>query len=111
MDAVMDAVLIAEHLTKHYRIRRGLSGHGLVKALNDVSLSLAAGKTLAVGGESGCGKSTLARLLTLIESPTSGRVLLDGPDITQADRAHRAVLRRRIQIILQKPFASLNPRK
>src|SRR5260363_228322 len=111
MDAVMDAVLIAEHLTKHYRIRRGLSGHGLVKALNDVLFSLDAGKTLAVVGESGCGKSTLARQLTMIETPTSGRVLIDGRDITQADRAQRALLRRRIQIIFQNPFASLNPRK
>ncbi len=104
-------VLVAEHLTKHYRIRRGLFGHGVVKALNDVSFSLEAGKTLAVVGESGCGKSTLARQLTMIETPTSGRLLIDGCDVAQADRAQRAALRRRVQIVFQNPFASLNPRK
>ncbi len=104
-------VLVAEHLTQHYRIRRGLFGHGVVKALNDVSFSLDAGKTLAVVGESGCGKSTLARQLTMIETPTSGRLLIDGCDVAQADRAQRASLRRRVQIVFQNPFASLNPRK
>lgn len=109
--ASSDAVLVSEHLTKHYPIRQGLFGHGVVKALNDVSFSLEAGKTLAVVGESGCGKSTLARQLTMIETPTSGRLLIDGRDVAQADRAERAALRRRVQMVFQNPFASLNPRK
>lgn len=104
-------VLVAERLTKHYQVRRGLFGHAAVKALNGVSFSLARGKTLAVVGESGCGKSTLARQLTMIETPSSGRLLIEGEDVTGADRARLAALRRRVQMVFQNPFASLNPRK
>ena len=59
---------------------------GTVKALNGVSFSLERGKTLAVVGESGCGKSTLARQLTMIEAPTSGRLLIDGEDVASAEQ-------------------------
>jgi len=82
-----------------------------VKALNGVSFVLEAGKTLAVVGESGCGKSTLARLLTMIEPPTSGRLVLDGIDVAAADAAQRRQLRRDIQIVFQNPYGSLNPRQ
>ncbi|WJF90489.1 peptide ABC transporter ATP-binding protein [Paraburkholderia bonniea] len=104
-------VLIAEQLVKHYPVRRGLFAHGAVKALNGVSFSLASGKTLAVVGESGCGKSTLARQLTMIETPTAGRLLIDGDDVAGASKAQIAALRRRVQMVFQNPFASLNPRK
>ncbi|HEY1611517.1 MAG TPA: peptide ABC transporter ATP-binding protein [Paraburkholderia sp.] len=106
-----DTVLVAENLTKHYPVRRGLFGHGVVKALNGVSFSLERGRTLAVVGESGCGKSTLARQLTMIETPTAGRILIDGQDVANADRARLAALRRRVQMVFQNPYASLNPRK
>ncbi len=106
-----DFVLLADGLTKHYPVRRGMFGHGTVKALNGVSFSLARGKTLAVVGESGCGKSTLARQLTMIEPPTSGRLLIEGEDVAGADSAKLAQLRRRVQMVFQNPFASLNPRK
>ncbi len=106
-----DLVLIAERLTKHYPVRRGMFGHATVKALNGVSFSLARGKTLAVVGESGCGKSTLARQLTMVEPPTSGRLLIEGEDVAGADRAKIDALRRRVQMVFQNPFASLNPRK
>ena len=106
-----DAVLIAEKLTRHYQVRRGMFGSGTVKALNGVSFSLARGKTLAVVGESGCGKSTLARQLTMVENPTSGRLLIDGADVAAATRAQLAELRKRVQMVFQNPFASLNPRK
>jgi len=76
-----------------------------------VSFSLTRGRTLAVVGESGCGKSTLARQLTMIESPTAGRLLIDGEDVAGADHAKIAALRRRVQMVFQNPFASLNPRK
>ena len=75
-----DTVLVAEQLTKHYSVKRSMFAQGTVKALNGVSFSLSRGKTLAVVGESGCGKSTLARQLTMIEAPTSGRLLIDGED-------------------------------
>jgi len=107
----LDAVLVADRLTKHYPVRRGLFGSGAVKALNGVSFALRRGATLAVVGESGCGKSTLARQLTMIEAPTSGRLLIDGDDVATVSRAAKAELRRRVQMVFQNPFASLNPRK
>jgi dipeptide transport system ATP-binding protein len=64
-----------------------------------------------VVGESGCGKSTLARQLTMIEAPSAGRLLIDGEDVAGADHAKIAALRRRVQMVFQNPFASLNPRK
>ncbi len=106
-----DTVLVADRLTKHYSVRRGFFGHSEVKALNQVSFSLARGKTLAVVGESGCGKSTLARQITMVEEPTSGTLLINGHDVATADRATRIALRRCVQMVFQHPFASLNPRK
>jgi dipeptide transport system ATP-binding protein len=110
-DIVTDTVLVADALTKHYAVRRGMFGSGTVKALNGVSFSLERGKTLAVVGESGCGKSTLARQLTMVESPTSGQLLIDGMDVARATHAQLAALRKRVQMVFQNPFASLNPRK
>jgi len=106
-----ETVLVADRLTKHYPVSRGWFRHGLVKALNGVSFTLARGRTLAVVGESGCGKSTLARQLTMIEAPTSGTLSIDGRDVALDDRAEAAALRRQVQMVFQNPFASLNPRK
>ena len=105
-------VLQAQALTRHYPVSRGwLRAPGSVQALNGVSFTLQAGRTLAVVGESGCGKSTLARQLTLIEPPTSGALLLGGQDAATADATTRAQLRRQVQMVFQNPYASLNPRK
>ena len=114
-------VLDAEALAKHYPVSRGfLKPKAIARALDGVSFTLQAGKTLAVVGESGCGKSTLARQLTLIETPTSGRLQLAGVDVTNlasqaADAALQKQLRRElrqeVQMVFQNPFASLNPRK
>jgi dipeptide transport system ATP-binding protein len=82
-----------------------------VHALAGVSFTLEAGKTLAVVGESGCGKSTLARVLTLIEPPSAGRLLIAGQDVALADEARRRELRRQVQIVFQNPYGSLNPRQ
>ncbi|WP_157670459.1 peptide ABC transporter ATP-binding protein [Chitinibacter sp. GC72] len=107
-----NTILEAKGLSRHYSVSRGfLQGHATVKALNDVSFQLAAGKTLAVVGESGCGKSTLARQLTLIEEPSSGHLVIDGVDIANADAAALKALRPKVQMVFQNPFASLNPRK
>jgi dipeptide transport system ATP-binding protein len=76
-----------------------------------VSFSLQPGRTLAVVGESGCGKSTLARQLTLIEPPTAGALYIAGQNAAQADAATLKRLRRRVQMVFQNPYASLNPRK
>ncbi len=107
-----DAVLVADGLAKHYSVRRGLfKGQATVKALNGVSFTLARGRTLAVVGESGCGKSTLARQLTMIETPTAGQLRIDGEDVAGASGETIAALRRRVQMVFQNPYASLNPRK
>ncbi len=104
--------LEAVDLTRHYQVRGGLfAGGGTVKAVAGTSFRLEAGKTLAVVGESGCGKSTLARLVTLIEPPTSGRLMIDGRDVTGAGRDERRRLARQVQIVFQDPYGSLNPRK
>jgi dipeptide transport system ATP-binding protein len=105
-------VLQAQDLKREYSVSRGLfAATATLRALDGVSFSLHAGQTLAVVGESGCGKSTLARLLTMIEPPTAGQLLIDGVDVAQADAAARRTLRRQIQIVFQNPYGSLNPRQ
>lgn len=102
-------VVIARNLTRHYHTRGGLFGKDqVVKALSEASFSLEAGKTLAVVGESGCGKSTLARLITMIEEPTSGTFSVNG---IEAEPQHHAELRTSVQIVFQDPYGSLNPRQ
>lgn len=110
----MTAVPVAEgiDLIRHYRVGAGLLARGAeLKALRGASFSLPAGQTLAVVGESGCGKSTLARLVTLIERPTSGRLVLDGIDATTFDATALKAVRRMVQIVFQDPYGSLNPRR
>jgi dipeptide transport system ATP-binding protein len=110
-------VLEARELSKHYPVSTGfMKPKALVRALDGVSFTLAAGRTLAVVGESGCGKSTLARQLTMIEPPTGGALLIGTgggarADVTHADAATKKVLRQQVQMVFQNPFASLNPRK
>lgn len=82
-----------------------------VKALDGVSFQLERGKTLAVVGESGCGKSTLGRLLTMIEEPTKGELYYKGHNFLENDSETKALRRKKIQIVFQNPYASLNPRK
>lgn len=112
MSDEVSPVLVADDLHRHYEVRRGLfASPGTVKALAGVSFAVEPGRTLAVVGESGCGKSTLARLLTMIEPPTQGRLLIDGADVAAADAQRRTALRRAVQIVFQNPYGSLNPRQ
>jgi len=99
-------------LKRHYRLGGGLFGKArTLKAVDGVSFSLAAGRTLAVVGESGCGKSTLARMVTMIEQPTAGSLKIDGIELTTADAAQLKALRSVVQMVFQNPYGSLNPRK
>jgi dipeptide transport system ATP-binding protein len=107
-----EPVLRAEALERHYTVGRGLlKGSATLQALRGASFELDEGRTLAVVGESGCGKSTLARLVTLIEPPTAGRLEIDGIDVAGVRGEVRKKLRRTVQIVFQDPYGSLNPRK
>jgi oligopeptide/dipeptide ABC transporter ATP-binding protein len=110
----MAATLLAvENLAKHYPVKRGLvlaKTIGLVRAVDGVSFALDKGETLALVGESGCGKSTTARLVLRLIEPTTGTVQFEGTDITSMSGQPLRKLRRRMQIVFQDPFASLNPR-
>ncbi|WP_432063074.1 dipeptide ABC transporter ATP-binding protein [Streptomyces sp. S1] len=99
-------VLAAEGLRKTYRGR----GRRTFTALDDVSLTLAAGETLGIVGESGSGKSTLARVLAHAHPADGGRILLERKDVTRPGRAELHAVRRRVQMVFQDPYASLNPR-
>jgi dipeptide transport system ATP-binding protein len=105
-------LLQAVELKKYYPVKKGIfSKEQWVKALDGVSFTLERGKTLAVVGESGCGKSTLGRLLTMIETPTSGELYYQGQDLLKPDVTAEKLRRQKIQIVFQNPYGSLNPRK
>ncbi len=108
----MNALISAKNLTRYYDIAQGPFAKPLIlKALAGASFELEAGKTLAVVGESGCGKSTLARLLTMIEPPSAGELIIDGRNVTDGRRQDLKALRSVVQIVFQDPFGSLNPRQ
>ena len=108
----MTAVVEVHDLRQVYRIGRGLFRQpDQLQAVAGVSFSVQPGRTLAVVGESGCGKSTLARMVALIEAPTSGRLALGGVDVLSAAPKQRRELRQAVQLVFQNPYGSLNPRK
>ena len=108
----MSQVLNAQNLTRYYSVSRGaFKEAAILKAVDGASFTLERGKTLAVVGESGCGKSTLARLVTMIERPTSGTLSIGGPNIVGATRETLRALRPKVQIVFQNPYGSLNPRQ
>lgn len=105
-------ILEARHLVKQYKQRSGNFGFGqtTINALDDVSITLKKGSTLAVVGESGSGKSTLARCLLQLHPFESGEVLFQGQSLTQLDSKALRKARKNLQMVFQDPFASLNPR-
>lgn len=111
-DAGERPLLRVENLVKHFEKGGGLLGgpRRRVYAVNGISLSVRRGEVLGVVGESGCGKSTLGKCILRLIPPTSGRVVFDGVDVTTASRAELRALRRRMQMVFQDPYSSLNPR-
>jgi oligopeptide transport system ATP-binding protein len=108
-----EPILEVEDLVKHFPVQVGIVFKrtvGQVRAVDGVSFELHKGETLGVVGESGCGKSTLAQVLMRLESPTSGRVRFHGEDVFAKRGKALQALRRSIQIVLQDPYTSLNPR-
>ena len=105
-------LLSVRDLKTHFPIRSGLFGRqtGAVRAVDGVSLELAAGETLGVVGESGCGKTTLGRTILRLVEPTSGSIEFDGVDLLSLRGRSLRAMRRHLQIIFQDPFSSLNPR-
>ncbi|MFG0326737.1 MAG: ABC transporter ATP-binding protein [Phycisphaerales bacterium JB037] len=107
------ALIEVVNLNKHFPVRGGIRNAvvGHVFAVNDVSLKIEQGRTLGVVGESGCGKSTLGKTLIRLIEPTSGTIAYEGEDITPLNHAQMLPYRRKMQIIFQDPYSSLNPRQ
>jgi oligopeptide transport system ATP-binding protein len=110
---VTETILSVDNLVKYYPVTRGIvfkKTIGHVRAVDGVSMELKAGETLGVVGESGCGKSTLARVLMNLEKPTSGSVSYRGDKLSGLKGAALRRMRRQIQLVMQDPYTSLNPR-
>jgi peptide/nickel transport system ATP-binding protein len=114
MSATASPLVEVRDLVKHFPIKQGVVFQrqiGAVKAVDGVSFDVMDGETLGIVGETGCGKSTTARLLVRLLDPTSGSIMFEGDDIAKASGNALKQLHRKVQIIFQDPYSSLNPRK
>lgn len=101
----MEELLRVENLKKYFK-----NPAGMLHAVDNVSFSINKGDTLGVVGESGCGKSTLGRVMIKLLEPTSGTITFKGKDVTNVSKKEKKELRKKMQIIFQDPYSSLNPR-
>ena len=110
-EAVRDPLVRAQAVSTTFVTQRGLGGkRATLRAVTDVDLEIAAGETLGLVGESGCGKSTLGRTLLRLLEPSGGSIAFEGIDLTRLPQRALRPLRRKMQMIFQDPYASLNPR-
>jgi oligopeptide transport system ATP-binding protein len=109
---VSEVLLEVRDLVKHFEVGGGMfrKPAGLVRAVDGVSFSIRRGETLGLVGESGCGKTTTGRCVLQLERPTSGQIIFEGRDLTTLDAKELRAVRRRLQVIFQDPYSSLNPR-
>ena len=107
-----DVLLEVDNLVKHFSIGGGFGGGraAQVRAVDGVSFTIRRGETLGLVGESGCGKTTTGRCILQLERPTSGRIVFEGVDLTTLEHNALRAVRRRVQVIFQDPYSSLNPR-
>ena len=105
-------LLQVEHLKKYYSMKTGMFSRakGQVKAVDDISFTLRHGETIGIVGESGCGKSTMGKTILRRIEPTAGKILLEGEDFTALQGSALKQARRKMKLIFQDPYASLNPR-
>ncbi len=101
----MGLILKLENLKKYFKVRRRV-----IKAVDGVSLEVEKGETLGIIGESGCGKTTLGRMIVKLIEPTDGKIIFDGIDVTSMSQKEFRPFRKRVQIVFQDPYSSLNPR-